>query len=83
MVFCSETLVSFRRHISELMVTGSGRPMQLRRGGVHRLRGFAVCVRDSFSAYRQGSYECGYCEPIVVRICSISHNVYCSAFAGM
>ena len=34
--FYSETPVSSRRHISELMVPGFGRPMQLLRGEVYR-----------------------------------------------
>ena len=76
MCFCSETLVSSRRHISDLMVPGFDRPMQLLRGEVDRLRGLTVYVRDDFSAYRQRSYECGWCDVIVFKICSSSHNFY-------
>ena len=50
--------------------------MQLLKGDVDRFRGLALYVRDDLSAYRQGSYECGYCEVIVVRICSSSHNYF-------
>ena len=42
-VFCSETLVSSRRHISELMVAGFDRPMQLFRGEVYVER--VDCIR--------------------------------------
>ena len=71
-VFFSETLVSPRPHISELMVPGFGKPMQLLRGEVDWVQGSAVYVRDDFSAYRQLGYECGCC----VKICSSSHNFY-------
>ena len=54
--FCSETLVSYRRNISEPIVLGFGRPMQLLNGEVDRFRGLAIYVRDSFSAYRQRGY---------------------------
>ena len=53
--FCSETIVSSRRHISQRMVPGFGRPMQLLRIQVNRFRGLAVYMRDRFSAYRQRS----------------------------
>ena len=76
MVFCSETLISSRRHSSELMIPGFGRPMQLLKSKVDRFRGLALYVHESFSAYRQRSYEYGCCEVIVVRICSSSHNFY-------
>ena len=76
MYFLFDTLVSSRRHISELMVLGFGRPMQLLRGEVIRFRTFALYVCDHFSAYRQRSYECGCCEVIVFRICSSGHNIY-------
>ena len=72
----SETLVSFRRHISKLMVPGFDGRMQLLRGKVDRFRGLAVYVCDGFSAYNQHSYECGCCDVIVDRICSTSHNFY-------
>ena len=75
--FCSETLVSSRRHISELVVLGLGIPMHLLRGEVDQFRELAVYERDYFSAYRQRGYECGYCyKVIVVRIDSSSHNFY-------
>ena len=51
--FCSETLVSSRRHISELIIPGFGRPMQPFGSKINRFRGLAVYVRDGFSAYRQ------------------------------
>ena len=77
--FCSEILFSFRRHFSELMVPSFGKPMQLLNGEIDWFRGLAVYMRDGFSAYRLRNYECGYCEFIVVRICSNSHNLMCLA----
>lgn len=33
-------------------------------------------MRDGFSAYRQPSYECEFCEVIVVQICSSDKKFY-------
>ena len=76
MIFYSETLVSSKRHISELMVPGFGRQMQLLKGEVDRFRGVALYMREGFSAYRQRSYECGCCEVIVVRFCRSNRNFH-------
>ena len=75
-ILCSETLISSRHHISEPMVQGFGRPIQLLKGEVDRFRMFALYVREGFPTYRRRSYECGCCEVIVVRICSSSHNFH-------
>ena len=48
--------------------------MQLLKGEVDRFRSFALDVRECFPPYIQRSYECEYCEVIIVRICSSSHN---------
>ena len=58
------------------MVPRFHRPMQLLKGAVDRFRGLTLYVRDSFSAYRQRSYERGSWEVIVVRICTSSHYLY-------
>ena len=76
-------LVSSRRHIVELMVSGFGRPMQLLRGEVDRIRWLAVYVHDGFLTYRQRSYECGYLEVIVTRLSSSSNFFMRSAFTGI
>ena len=44
LLLCSETLVSDRRHISEFLVPGFGRPVLLCRDGVPRARGMAAYV---------------------------------------
>ena len=70
------TLVSSRYHISEVMVLGFGRSMQLLKCEFVRFRGLALYVREVFSAYRQRIYGHDCCEVIVVRICSDGHNFY-------
>ena len=75
-LFCTKTLVSSRRDISELMVQSFYRPMQLLKGEVNRFRGLALYVRDCFSVYRQRIYECGCSKVIIVRICSSSPYLY-------
>ena len=47
-MFCSETLVSDMRHMSELLIPGFGRPVLLCRGMVPRARWMAAYVRDGF-----------------------------------
>ena len=66
--FCSETHVSPRSHLSELIVPDFGRLMQLLRSEVDQFQRLAVYVRDGILTYRQRSYECGCCEVIVVKI---------------
>ena len=53
MCFFSETLVFSRRHISELLVPGFGKPMHLLRGEFDQFRELAVYVRNDFSVYRR------------------------------
>ena len=43
-LLCSETLVLYMRHVSELLVSGFGRPVLLCRGKLPRTRGMAVYV---------------------------------------
>ena len=50
--------------------------MKLLKDEVDRFRALALFVRDSFSAYRQRSYECSRCEVIFVKICSSVPNFY-------
>ena len=51
-VFFFETLVSYRCHILELMVSGFSKPMQLLKGEVDQFLGFAPYVRELFSTCR-------------------------------
>ena len=59
LLLCSETLVSDRRHISELLVPGFGRPVLLCRDGMPRASGLAAYVRDGHGAFRLPKFECG------------------------
>ena len=75
-LLCSETLVSDRRHISELLVPGFCRPVVLCRDGMPRARGMAAYVRDGYGAFRQSKFECGCCEMLVFRVCGARQNFY-------
>ena len=76
LLLCSETLVSDRRHISELLVPGFGRPVLLCRDGMPRARGIAAYERDGYGAFRQPIFECGCCEMLVCRVCGARPNFY-------
>ena len=76
LLLCSETLVSDRRHLSELLVPGFGHPVLLFRDGMPRARGMAAYVREGYGAFRQHKYECGCCEMLVFRVCGARQNFY-------
>ena len=76
LLLCSETLVSDRGHMSELLVAGFGRPVLLCRDGVPRARGMAAYVRDGYGAFRQPKFECGCCEMLVFSVCGARQNFY-------
>ena len=76
LLLCSETLVSDRRHISELLVPGFGHPVLLCRDGMPRASGIAAYVRDGYGAFRQPKFECGCCEMLVFRVCGAGQNFY-------
>ena len=67
LLLCSETLVSDRRHISELQVPGFGLPVLLCRDGMLRACGMmAVYVRDGYGAFCQPKFECRCGEMLVI-----------------
>ena len=76
LLLCSETLVSDRRHISEFLVPGFGRPLLLCRDGMPRAREIAAYVPDGYGAFRQPKFECGCCETLVFRVCGARQNFY-------
>ena len=76
LLLCSETLVSDRRHMSELLVPGFGGSVLLCRDGVPGARGMAACVRDGNWAFRQGKFECGCCEMLLFRVCGARQYFY-------
>ena len=75
-VFCSETLVSDMRRVSELLVPGFSRPVLLCRGKMPRAPGMAAYVRDRFGAFRQLKFESGCCEMLVFMVCGVRKNHY-------
>ena len=50
-LFCSDTLVSDMRHVSEVLVSGFGRPVLLCLGKMPRARGMVAYVRDGYGAF--------------------------------
>ena len=58
LLLCSETLVTDRHHISELLVPGFGRHVLLSRDGMPRARGMAAYVRDGYEAFRHPKFDC-------------------------
>ena len=72
LLWCSETLVSNKRHVSEILVSGFGRPVLLFRGKMPRARGTTAYVRDGYGAFRQPKFDCGCCEMLVLRVCGVS-----------
>ena len=75
-LFCSETLVSDMRHVSELLVPSFGRPVLLCRGKMPHARGMASYVRDGYGAFRQPKFECGCCKMLFFRVCGVRQNLY-------
>ena len=65
LLLCSETLVSDRRHISELMAPAFGRRVLFYRDGMPRASRMATYVRDGYGAFRQSKFECGCCEMLI------------------
>ena len=62
--------------MSELLVSGYGRPVLLCQDRMPRARGMAAYVRDGFGAFRQPKFECGCCEMLVFRVCGVRQNFY-------
>ena len=75
-LLCSETLVSDRCHISELLVPGFGCPVLLCWDGMLPAYGIAAYVRDGYGAFRQLKFECGCCEMLAFRVCGARQNFY-------
>ena len=74
-LWCSETLVSDMRHMSEFLVPRFGHPVLLCRGRLPRARGMAAYIRDGYGAFRQPKFECGCCEMLVFRVCGVRQNL--------
>ena len=76
LMLCSETLVSYRRHTSELMGPEFFRPVLFCQNWMPRSCGMAEYVRDGYGAFRQAKFECGCCEMLVFRVCGARQNFY-------
>ena len=75
-LFCSETLVSDMRHVSEILIPGFKKPILLRRNAIHRAQGLAAYIRNDFSASRKTNFECGCHEVQVLKVCGKTNNFY-------
>ena len=75
-ILCSETLVSNRRHISEISLPGFNNPTLLLRDSRPRIRGLATYIRSGFSAAIKKENVCTYHEFHVIRVCSRSNNFW-------
>ena len=75
-LFCSETLVSDMRHVSEVLVPGFCCPVLLCQGKMPRARGVATYVQDGYGAFLQPKFECGCCEMLFFRVCGVRQNIY-------
>ena len=74
-LLCSETLVSNRHHVSEVLIPGFRRPLLLCQGKMPRARGMAAYVRDGYGAFRQPKFESGCCEMLVFGVCGVRQNL--------
>ena len=77
-LFCSETLVSSRRHPTEILIPGFKKPTLLRSDAIPRARGMALYrpIRNDFSATNQRTYECSCHEVQIVKVCGGHSNFY-------
>ena len=75
-ICCSETLVSDRRHSSELLLPNFNKPVQLLRNSLPRAQGLCIYTRVGFNASRANKYECGCHEMMIIRVCSRFNNFY-------
>ena len=82
LLLCFETLISYRRHISELLVNGFGRSVLFCRDMMPWARGMAAYVRDGYGPFRQPKIECGCCEVLVFRICGARQNYVFSLYCN-
>ena len=75
-LFCSETLVSNFRHISELAIPGFKRPILFKRNDINRAQGMAVYIRSGCSACHKATFECGCHEVQIIKVCGKHNNFY-------
>ena len=71
-----DTLVSYLRHVSELLIARFGRQDMLCKDRMPWVWGLAAYVRDDYEAFRQLKFESDCCEMLVLRLCGARHNFY-------
>ena len=74
-LFCSETLVSDMRHVSEILVPGFGRPVLFCRGKMPPTREMAAYVRGGYGAFRQPKFRCGCFEMLFFKVCGVRQSL--------
>ena len=74
-LFCSETLVSNFRHISELAIPGFKRPILFKRNEINA-QGMAAYIRSGCSASHKATFECGCHEVQIIEVCGKHNNFY-------
>ena len=75
-LFCSETLVSNFRHISELAIPGFKRPVLFKRNEINRAQGMALYTRSGCSASHKATFESGCHEVQIIKVCGKHNNFY-------
>lgn len=75
-LFCSETLASNHRNVSELLIPNFIKPRLIRRDSFPRARGMSVYVRTGSNAQHLSKYVCSCHEIQLVRITSRYTNHY-------
>ena len=73
---CSETLVTSRRHSSEIAISGFSSPLLRLADSGPGVRGMAVYTRNGFPSSRQRRYECDCCQMTIIRVCGSQLNTY-------
>ena len=80
-LFCSETLASDMRHVTELLVPCFGRLVLLYCGKMPRARGMEAYLRDGYRAFCQPKFDLGCCKMLFFRVCGVRQNLYvCSLY---
>ena len=75
-ICCSETLVSDRRHLSELQIPNFKKPLLLLRNSRPRAQGLCIYTKVGYNAFRFNKFECDCHEFMIVRVCSRFNNLY-------
>lgn len=75
-VFCSETLVSNLRDVSELLIPNFNKPVLVRRDSFPRARGMSVYIRSGYTAQHLSKFNCHCHEMQLIKVSSKYNNHY-------